>query len=474
MSTIRVDPDTLRKAADEIVRISEQLRAAGNQVQQTTRGAPGYDGQFGPHVASMGSEALARVRMVADRLAERSAWLAAKAEAFEAADLAALQGLDSVRWELLAWVHGQDGGLLEGLLEDLSAPPPAPDLEGLITRPAFLVFRQRPPWISREAWNHMDREDRAEVLSEAKASLERFWRFYRDHLAAGIFPDVLVVFAGAMNIRAEPNVGAKKVDALGGIENSGRAAWDGQVRWDEEGRLWFHVSGDNVASGWVAAWQGGEKPHMNLVAHSPFEDGGPWTPQVETSGYDQKGGWDLYQSGSAPQYLNVREIMHMAGVEGWQTYPDQHHNLCGELAVYQALGMPLEEGFRAFAATGSGQRILHDPRQGTGPPELSSIFDDAGWTSGRSTPDFDAFVGKPFSPTGANIALITIDPETGRPEATDLAKLGAGLQADHWVDVLGVTDSSMTVYNPFTNRQESYNLTEMELAWRSLVITAAP
>ena len=128
MSTIRVDPATLRKAADDIARVAEELRAAGNQVHQSTHGAPSYDGQFGSQVAFVGMEALARIRMLADRLAERSAWLAARAEAFEGVDAAALQGLASIRRELLAWVHSQEAGPLDLLfLEDGTGGPPLGD-----------------------------------------------------------------------------------------------------------------------------------------------------------------------------------------------------------------------------------------------------------------------------------------------------------------------------------------------------------
>ena len=75
MSTIRVDPNMLRKAAHDIAAIGEDLRAAGSRLHQSTQGAPGYDGQFGSRVASVGLEALARLRMLAgpDRRAQRVA-----------------------------------------------------------------------------------------------------------------------------------------------------------------------------------------------------------------------------------------------------------------------------------------------------------------------------------------------------------------------------------------------------------------
>ena len=93
MQTIRVDPSLLRNTARDIARIAQELRSAGDQALQATQHAPGYDAQFGPQVASIGTEGLARARTGADRLAEASAWLVARAEAFESADAATQQTL---------------------------------------------------------------------------------------------------------------------------------------------------------------------------------------------------------------------------------------------------------------------------------------------------------------------------------------------------------------------------------------------
>src|SRR3990170_4862410 len=176
MSTIRVDPNMLRKAAHDIAAIGEDLRAAGSRLHQSTQGGPGYDGQVSSRGASVGLEALARLRMLADRIAERSAWLAARAEAFEAADVAALQGLATIRQEILAWVHSQEGLPLDlTFLEGVAAGTSLAELEALITRPPWLVARERPPHIPAEAWAHMNLAERTATLREAKASLESFW-----------------------------------------------------------------------------------------------------------------------------------------------------------------------------------------------------------------------------------------------------------------------------------------------------------
>jgi len=474
MSTIRVDPDRLRKAANDIAAVAEELRAAGSQVHQAVQGAPGYDGQFGPQVASIGLEAHARSRALADRLAELSARLAAKAEAFEAVDAAALQGLASIRQELLAWVHSLGEFPLAPLLIPIDwgddSPTLAEQLEALITRPPWLVARERPPWIPADVWARMNIAEREATLADAKVALERFWHFHKDHLTAGVLPDVLVVFAGGMNVRTEPNDQARVSGALGGNANSGRAAWNGQIRWDEEGQLWFHVSGGNTATGWVAAWQGGEADKINLVAFSLYEDGGPWTPRAETSGYGQEGGWDLYQTGSHPQFLNVRDIMRNAGAEGWQVYPEESHNLCGELAVFDAVGVPLERGFRAFAeipksgSSPGGSVVLADDGL-TSSYHLQNTFSAFGWGARPGALSFTDAVARRelsgmFDAKEVPILNVTINAQGELvPRSSENGIL-------HWVRLAGIHTAKegttqVEIYNPYTNSSEPYTLADL-------------
>ena len=137
MQTIRVDPSLLRHAAREIAQVAQELRSAGSQVQQTSQRAPGYDGQFGPQVASLGVEASARALAEADRLTEASAWLVARAEAFEAADAATQQAL----WnEFQAWIRSTNRAiglpliftapLFQWLFQDEEPPPEGEGQDG--------------------------------------------------------------------------------------------------------------------------------------------------------------------------------------------------------------------------------------------------------------------------------------------------------------------------------------------------------
>jgi len=81
----------------------------GDALNRELQSAPSYDGQFGPRVASIGHEALARARGLADRLTERSLQLRNKADAFQAVDSTARQGMDNVWGQLQAWSRSDAG-----------------------------------------------------------------------------------------------------------------------------------------------------------------------------------------------------------------------------------------------------------------------------------------------------------------------------------------------------------------------------
>jgi len=108
LTTIRVDPSQLRRAALEISRDAERMRLVGEEVMRVTQAAPSYDGEFGPRVSSIGVEGPARLMAEADRLSELSRVLLRKAEAFEAVDAQAQAGINDVGRTLRSW---QDAGL---------------------------------------------------------------------------------------------------------------------------------------------------------------------------------------------------------------------------------------------------------------------------------------------------------------------------------------------------------------------------
>jgi hypothetical protein len=91
-----VIPSLLLEAANELQRISSEVEAVGDQVQTAASRAPSYDGQFGPKVHSLGSEATVRSRKLAQDLSTLANVLRNKGEDFESADLVGAEGLAGI------------------------------------------------------------------------------------------------------------------------------------------------------------------------------------------------------------------------------------------------------------------------------------------------------------------------------------------------------------------------------------------
>jgi hypothetical protein len=104
MTKIRVIPSLLLEAANELQRISSEVEAVGGQVQTAASRAPSYEGQFGPEVKSLGSEAIASSRKLAQNLSALAEELLGKGMNFEAADLAGVEGLAGILAKFEAWL----------------------------------------------------------------------------------------------------------------------------------------------------------------------------------------------------------------------------------------------------------------------------------------------------------------------------------------------------------------------------------
>jgi uncharacterized protein YukE len=104
MSKIRVIPSLLLEAANELQRIISEVEAVGDQVQTAASRAPSYEGQFGPKVHSLRSEAIASSRKLAQDLSTLANVLRNKGEDFESADLAGAEGLAGILAKFEAWL----------------------------------------------------------------------------------------------------------------------------------------------------------------------------------------------------------------------------------------------------------------------------------------------------------------------------------------------------------------------------------
>jgi uncharacterized protein YukE len=96
MTRIRVDPTILHQEAEELAAAAPRLASAGDQISQTTDGAPDYEGQFGPQVSSIGAEIASQARGASGALADLAASLVAKAAAFQAADAVGVAGFETL------------------------------------------------------------------------------------------------------------------------------------------------------------------------------------------------------------------------------------------------------------------------------------------------------------------------------------------------------------------------------------------
>ncbi len=75
----------------------------------------------------------------------------------------------------------------------------------------------------------------------------------------------------------------------------------------------------------------------------------PMNPLVASFGYGEGAdGWAKYSAGgSGAQFINMQALAATIGLTG--AFPAIHKNLCGQLAIFRALGVSLEEGFRVVS-----------------------------------------------------------------------------------------------------------------------------
>ena len=95
MAIIRVDPPILFQSSGSIQKDAQGLETAGKGAHRSAEGAPSYDGQFGPRVKAIGSDALGRGGNLSGQLRGLAGNLTSRAQAFEAADNASAAGLIS-------------------------------------------------------------------------------------------------------------------------------------------------------------------------------------------------------------------------------------------------------------------------------------------------------------------------------------------------------------------------------------------
>ena len=100
----RLAPPAFRHFATRIRGLGERHRSLAKQVEAGAESAPSYDGQFGNHVQSMGSEIFAQAGATAAKLSLLSEALLIKADEFEAAELETESGLAGLFAQFRSWL----------------------------------------------------------------------------------------------------------------------------------------------------------------------------------------------------------------------------------------------------------------------------------------------------------------------------------------------------------------------------------
>jgi len=200
------------------------------------------------------------------------------------------------------------------------------------------------------------------------------------------------------------------------------------------------------------------------------------------------------QNFSAAQYLSPRNILESETDSTTRqlgythAIRSTHFNLCGQLAVIEALGINLTQGLRTFYEevdhpNQSGRTILGNPNRGTYASELIqfilAVADQRNekwevthhylpWAAGR----LDAII-EMIESADLVIALVNIDPsQTGK------GRVGMGGSTAHWVTLQEVVEMAgeifLRLYNPFMNREELYLWEVFDRSWEFAEINSAP
>ena len=192
----------------------------------------------------------------------------------------------------------------------------------------------------------------AEFMMQVLRSAPKGWG---TSLRVGDLPVKLwVIDHEGVRLRQEPSEDSLKVESpFKGIVFSDHVTWEGKyhIGVDDKGnrRVYYYVTYEfngKVYEGWVPS----EYTQPEIISLRGFKD---YRESVnDTFLYDVEDGWERYNSSGAAQYLNLELLFKDLGFKDHTEYANPHFNLCGELAVMEAVGASLEDGFRMFREMG--------------------------------------------------------------------------------------------------------------------------
>lgn len=181
--------------------------------------------------------------------------------------------------------------------------------------------------------------------------------------------------------------------------------------------------------------------------------------------------WDRYHIGDTKiaQYMSPRRL-----TSSYKLRDSIHYNLCGELAVINALGIGIEYGFVKFAEMAGGTEILNTNMTTSGYVLANLISKiDGGKYSVPEIPRNSFGIHNPVTMYKMTwnkdiiISLVNIDTyKYGNLRDINVSRHSVA----HWVWVQKVFEydgnSFVRVYNPYMNREEIYSWEIFESAYR--------
>jgi hypothetical protein len=267
-----------------------------------------------------------------------------------------------------------------------------------------------------------------------------------------------VIDREGLRLRQEPSEDSLKVESpFKAIIFADQVTWEGKYHIGVDGkgnrRVYYYVTYEfngKVYEGWVPS----EYTQPEIVSLRGFKD---YRESVnDTFLYEVVDGWERYNTSGAAQYLNLELLFKDLGFGDHTEYANPHFNLCGELAVMEAVGASLEDGFRMFGEMGEYyQSILQAPDRETSSRDLEDFFDQFGWDAERKSGQGEDDLEVQLMAGKSVLALVTIDNGLVSGDGT----------ISHWVRVKNIDDESVIIYNPYSNREEIVDLETFMSSW---------
>jgi hypothetical protein len=282
-------------------------------------------------------------------------------------------------------------------------------------------------------------------------------------MSVGAFPiELFVTRKHGHYLLKDPSPGSENVSGIFlGVPEGKKVQWDGryQLGVDDAGKdvVYYHVSWTYKGEpywGWIPnKYLAPEVKHWDYRIPSNGEG---------TYGYgDGKDAWWKYYIGTgAAQNLDLSKLMKELGIDDYDLYAKPHFNLCGWLATMEALGIPLEEGFRILASLYPDH--LKNSQAQANASELTQFineFSDNGWSAESKYTMGEIELS--LIQDHKTIVLVALDGNNHFSTCKNDAKSG------HWIRIRSINGEEVTYYDSLSNNEKTVTRKEFEVAWES-------